>query len=387
MKIQFIWGAAIALLLLMAVFFIPKVNAEPANGSNERLVVIHDRGSERAVITTSRTLKDVFEETDIVLDKNDIVEPAIDEELVDTSYQVNIYRARPVVIVDGATRQMVMSAYQTPEQIAKHAGITLNDEDIASIELTNDILADGASVKMIIDRAAALRLTLYGQKDTVYTQATTVAGFLKEKNITLGKKDTLSLAQTAAITEGMKLEIWREGKQTVTREEVIAPPVKEIQDVNRTVGYRKVVSAGTPGKKMVTYTIVMKNGKEVSKKAIQTVVIKKATQRVEIVGVKNNYSGSLNQWLTALRGCEAGGDYTRNSGNGYYGAYQFLPATWNTIANRVGRADLVGVLPSSARPADQDMMVVANARASTGGLATQHPGCYAKLGLSQFPPE
>ena len=33
--------------------------------------------------------------------------------------------------------------------------------------------------------------------------------------------------------------------------------------------------------------------------------------------------------LAQLRYCEAGGDYTRNSGNGYFGAYQYSAGTWN----------------------------------------------------------
>ena len=48
------------------------------------------------------------------------------------------------------------------------------------------------------------------------------------------------------------------------------------------------------------------------------------------------------------------GWYTANTGNGYYGAYQFLLSTWNSTVSRMGRADLVGVLPSNASPADQD---------------------------------
>lgn len=35
-----------------------------------------------------------------------------------------------------------------------------------------------------------------------------------------------------------------------------------------------------------------------------------------------------NAQLHALRVCESGDDYTINTGNGYYGAYQFSPITW-----------------------------------------------------------
>jgi len=324
----------------------PRAQAESARASGERLITIHDRGDEKGIITTATTLRDAFKEADIVLDKNDIVEPGIDEELVANNYQVNIYRARPVVIEDGNTKQMIMTAYQTPKQIAEHAGIVLHDEDQAELELTNDLIADGASVKMVIRRASAVELTLYGKEDMVYTQKATVAEFLKEKGISLEEKDTLSVKTTQPIVDGMSIEVWRNGKQTVTKEEPIKPPVKQIQDVDREIGYRKVTKEGTPGKKMVTYQIIMKNGKQVSKKILQTVVIKQAVQQVEIVGAKPSFSGGFAAALAKLRSCESGGNYANKNNPLYRGAYQFSYSTW---ANKYGIYD-----PADATPAQQD---------------------------------
>lgn len=92
------------------------------------------------------------------------------------------------------------------------------------------------------------------------------------------------------------------------------------------------------------------------------------------------FSQSLSEWLYRLRICESGGDYQTNTGNGYYGAYQFSAATWNHWNTGYSRADL-------APPSVQDATIVKNTKASKGGLASQNPGCYQKGGLSQFPPE
>lgn len=54
--------------------------------------------------------------------------------------------------------------------------------------------------------------------------------------------------------------------------------------------------------------------------------------------------GVLN-WV-ALRQCESGGDYTTNTGNGFYGAYQFDTRTWHGLG--------YDGLPSEAAPAVQD---------------------------------
>ena len=60
-------------------------------------------------------------------------------------------------------------------------------------------------------------------------------------------------------------------------------------------------------------------------------------------------------FLVCTRARESSGNYAAVSASGmYYGAYQFLPTTWDVTASHAGRLDLVGVLPSSAAPYDQD---------------------------------
>ena len=52
------------------------------------------------------------------------------------------------------------------------------------------------------------------------------------------------------------------------------------------------------------------------------------------------------QWAE-LRQCESNGQYGINTGNGYYGAYQFDIGTWQGVGGTG--------LPSEASPAEQDM--------------------------------
>jgi resuscitation-promoting factor RpfA len=47
-----------------------------------------------------------------------------------------------------------------------------------------------------------------------------------------------------------------------------------------------------------------------------------------------------------IRQCESGGNYATNTGNGYYGAYQFSRSTWQGLGYRG--------LPSKARKRKQD---------------------------------
>ncbi|MCX6811601.1 MAG: transglycosylase family protein [Candidatus Berkelbacteria bacterium] len=75
-----------------------------------------------------------------------------------------------------------------------------------------------------------------------------------------------------------------------------------------------------------------------------------------------------------LRMCESGNTYERNSGNGYYGAYQFNMSTWRSNAPD-GWQD---VRPDQAPAAVQDQAALNlyNARGFS-----PWPGCSRKLGL------
>ncbi|HEX7354717.1 MAG TPA: transglycosylase family protein [Mycobacteriales bacterium] len=74
--------------------------------------------------------------------------------------------------------------------------------------------------------------------------------------------------------------------------------------------------------------------------------------------------------FAALRACESGGNYGINTGNGYYGAYQFNLRTWRGLG--------YGGLPSSASPATQDE-AAARLQALRGW--EPWPACSRKLGL------
>ena len=77
----------------------------------------------------------------------------------------------------------------------------------------------------------------------------------------------------------------------------------------------------------------------------------------------------------AVRRCESHENYQINTGNGFFGAYQFTRSTWNWVAEKIGRQDLVGVRPDQASPAAQDRMAQALAFEVPGGGLHHWPVC------------
>lgn len=274
----FIFGIALA----------SRAHAEPAANvaTGDHLITLHDRGQDRGILTSATTLRAAFKEAGIQIDPNDMVEPGLDEALVASQYDVNVYRARPVTVVDGALRTKVLSAYQTPEQIVAHAAIKLQDEDITQVSMSNDMVSQGAGLQLTIDRATEFSFVLYGKKITAYTQSTTVGDMLAKKNVKLAASDMLSVPAETPISVGMTVELWREGKQTITEDAEVPFETEKIQDRDRELGFKEVKTPGATGKRTVSYEIEMKNGKEVSRKEIQSVMTKEPIKQVEVIGAK-----------------------------------------------------------------------------------------------------
>lgn len=87
--------------------------------------------------------------------------------------------------------------------------------------------------------------------------------------------------------------------------------------------------------------------------------------------VMGTTSASADSTWDALAECESGGDWSINTGNGYYGGLQFLPETWEAHGGTGNPAD-------ASR--EQQIAVAENVLESQGWGAW--PACSAELGLS-----
>lgn len=96
-----------------------------------------------------------------------------------------------------------------------------------------------------------------------------------------------------------------------------------------------------------------------------------ATPTPQTVVAQTASSGPLNEaQITYLGNCEAGMNPTRNSGNGYYGAFQFSYGTWKSMGTAYERADL----------APLEVQIEAVQRLlSRSSIFTQFPGCARKM--------
>lgn len=344
------WLIGAAMLALVTIGSMGRAMADNGTANNDQhMVTIYDRGIEQTIITRASTVREALEQARISVEAVDVIEPALDEQLVAQHYNVNIYRARPVVVEDGSTRIRTITAAQSPAKIAKSADVTLYPEDKTEIKRVDDVVLDGgAGLKLTIDRATPFTFVLYGKRLDARTQAATVGEMLKEKNVALGKSDQASVPLESPVVAGMTVQVWRNGVQTITQEEEITAPVEQVKDQDRPRSFKEVRTPGKPGKKQVTYEINMQNGVEVSRKVIQSVTTLEPVKQIEVIGAKGcgndpeanrilghrlmlEYGFGEDQWqyLDKLWSHESGWIECKANygGSGAYGIPQALPGS------------------------------------------------------------
>jgi len=345
-----VWRFIFTFILLVAsISVVGFQQSAHAQEADRHLLTVYDRGTKQVFLTNEKTVSAALKSKNIELDAHDTVEPSANQELVAAEYQVNIYRARPVVVVDGSIRVKTISPYQTAEQIAKDVGITVYDGDKTTLQPLTDYVNDGAGLELIITRAKSFTLDLYGKKTEVHSQAKIVADLLKDKKITLGPNDRISVPLTTIITQGMEIRITREGKQTVTVDEAIQSPSQIVYDADRPIGFRGVQVAGVPGNQSVTFEIEVKEGVEISRIEIARITTRNPTTQTEVIGIRNDGAG-----LTKSKGAQY---WTDSKGVSHRETYYDL--NMSVVMQACGQGGRYSVRPDGAKVDTQGYIIVA----------------------------
>ena len=368
----------LAVLFVGTCFGLILFSGQTIGALDTKIIKLSIDGQERTIPTRADSVKDFLSRAGVEISPEDVVEPMPNSPLRDQNSSVNVYRARLVTIVDGDGQKVTAKiAESSPGALAKKAGFKLFPEDEVIATPPDEALADGViGEQLVVKRATEAIINLYGNNFPIRTQSRTVGDLLKERDIKLLEGDSVQPSIDTPITPNIQVFILGRGKQLITVSEAIEQPVERREDVTIEIGQSKVLEEGTPGKRVVTYEVTMLEGKESNRREIQSFVVEQPQKKVLIVGAKkNSFDGSFAAALARLRSCE--GAYSSNTGNGYYGAYQFNVGSWRTNAP----ADYKNVLPSEAPPGVQDL-TASNYYQKSGWHPW--PACSNKLGLQDI---
>jgi uncharacterized protein YabE (DUF348 family) len=291
---------ALSVMLVFLIFFVASFGlllsgSESVGPSDSKIVSIFDKGVEQVLPTRAQTVEELLQRSNIILRDQDLVEPALSTPILEDNFRVNIYRARPVKVIDGTTETTVLTPQSNPRLIAEDAGIAMLAEDKAVFSQPDNILGEGLiGERMVITRSVPITILLYGTPVSTRTVAKTVGELLSEKGITMSADDVLQpIDRSTTVQPGMLVAVNQPGKQVVTVSEDIAYTSETKNDANLEAGTLKVETAGVKGTRLVLYEIeYAADGSEVGRRQLQSIVTAQPQNEVKVRGTKQiaNYS-------------------------------------------------------------------------------------------------
>ncbi len=296
----------------------------------------------------STLVGDVLASQNIKVGPHDLVAPAVSTKVSDGQKVVVRYGRQLTVTVDGQTT----SYWTTSTTVAgalSQLGIRAGS---AKLSVSRSQPLGRAGLVMSITTPKAVTVKVDGKTLTTRTIAADVSEVLSELHVSVGAKDRVSPAMTTLVTSpGLDVVVARVTQKSVTAAESVAFGTTRKDNATLYKGTTKTLTAGKTGSSLVTYLETWVDGKRESRTVTSSRVTSAPVTRVLDVGTKARpvapTSSAPGSTVNAamwdrIAQCESGGNWSINTGNGYYGGLQFDSGTW--LANGGGkyapRADL-----------------------------------------------
>ncbi|WP_203341419.1 G5 and 3D domain-containing protein [Planococcus beijingensis] len=245
-------------------------------------VIVTANGEQEEVRTHAETVGAFLEEQEIEAGEHDFLshskETPINEDLAlewDAAEQYN-------VTVDGKATSAWTTENTVSEILAK-ANVELTKHDKVSPALDEQV---DEETTISVEKAYEVTIQDGLNEKKVWSTSTTVADFLKQHKVSLGKLDRVEKEMDELVLPNSKVKVVRVEKVTDVVEDTVKYAVETKKDDSLLKGNEKVVQKGANGVVKKTYEVIKENGKEVKRDLKNEKVVKEPTKQVTAVGTK-----------------------------------------------------------------------------------------------------
>ncbi len=348
----------------------------------DKTVTVTVDGQDRVLHTYAEDVAGALAAAGIASSPQDQVTPSLPTDVVDGD-RIVVQHARMLTLVEGGAERAVWTTAGSVGEALAGLGLEASAQQMSAAP-DADIPLAGMSLELRVPRTVTL-VDGTGQPQEIATTASTVAGLLAERGIELDPDDVVSPARDAQLTDGGTVHLVRNEVDEVVETKPIKAPEQVIEDPELARGQKVVVERGKAGEQAAVMRIWTQNGKEIRREQIRAGSSALPTPRVVRLGTNDEKAAEKEKSEQAptvsngstwdkLAKCEATGNWSINSGNGYYGGLQFDAGTWKAYGGTQ-----YAKLPHQASRSEQ-IAVASKVRDDRGGYGAW-PGCSSKLGL------
>jgi uncharacterized protein YabE (DUF348 family) len=314
-----------------------------AIGPKESAVALEVDGQTKKIHTTASDVSGVLKDAGYTVGAHDIVAPAVSAKIHNGSTVVYKRGRLLHLSVDGKQKDVWTTAPTVAEALSQ---LGYSTSDFVSVSRSKRLPLDPSSIVLRAPKQVVLVHDHHAAK--VSTVSQTVGQAVTEAGVKIDANDRVTPKTATAISNGMKIIVQRVSTKRVTVTEAVSYSVTKKSDSTLYTDQSKVLTAGVNGSAQVTYLQTYVDGKFARRAVMSRVVVKAPRTQVEAVGTKSRpkptappaSSNGLN-W-DGVANCESGGNWSINTGNGFYGGLQFDSGTWlsNGGGQYASRADL-----------------------------------------------
>jgi len=317
------------------------IGSGTAVATADKSVTLTVDGVSSTVHTFGGTVSTALSKKGITIGEHDVVVPAASSALTDGE-QIVVRYGRPLTLTLDGRKQTVWVTATNVSDALTQAGIHTASNAQFSVNRSTPLGRQGLSLTITTPQQVTVQVD--GKKTTFSTTAATVADVLAARHISLGKLDTVTPARDAAVTDATTIVVKRISEKKVTHTSSIAFTTVKSTDSSMLQGTSKVTRAGKNGEKTVVTLETYTDGKKTASKVVSSSVTTKPVTQLVTVGTKKpvatsttstssgSSSGGINLANAAMwdriAQCESSGNWSINTGNGYYGGLQFDIRTW-----------------------------------------------------------
>ena len=307
---------------------------------NNKTVTLNVDGKVSSVQTFGGTVEQVVKAAKVDLQASDRVSPSLDAH-VENGSVINVNLAKAVkVSLDGAEKTVSTTA-QDVAGLVTQLGVASASE--LSVPRTAQLSVDGSFVAISTPKTVSILADGKAAKTT--TTATTVGEVLKDAKVKLATADRTSQPPNAHVVNNMVIKVSRvDTSKTATVTEEVPFKTLTTDSADMLKGEEKVTQAGVPGTVTEKYKLVLVDGREASRTLVsRTATLEPVTEKITVgnkeetkpaaapedanTGAAAPAMMNVAMW-DKIAQCESGGNWSINSGNGYYGGLQFDIQTW-----------------------------------------------------------
>ncbi|WP_410785347.1 ubiquitin-like domain-containing protein [Kribbella sp. C-35] len=309
-----------------------------AYAAKSKTVSVSVDGQVRKVHTFGSTVADALKAEKVQVGEHDVVAPGMDSKLQDGQEIAVQYGRQLTVNADGAKKAYWTTADSVNEALAD-LGLRY---DGAQLSTSRSAPLGRQGLELTITTPKTVQIVHLGKIVTIKSLAGTVGQALTEAKVRWDSDDRITPAAATPLKLGVnKIGFVQVLQKTVTKTEAVAHGTDETKSATLEVGTKKTTTKGTDGSKTVTYLYTYLDGKLSATKVVGSKLVTKVVDEQVVVGTKPKpaepttettetdtpASSNVGAW-DRIAECESGGNWSINSGNGYYGGLQFDHGTW-----------------------------------------------------------